>query len=210
MASKSSAAFPNTWEGVTAAAKAAGAKYPELVAAQWALESGWGKSTSGLHNYFGLKGEGTDQATTEYVDGKPVTITAEFQDFPDLEACVSYLVTRWYRDWDAYKGVNNAVDREQAGKELVKQGYATDPSYAGKLIKLMEENAPKGAPQAESQASMPQGKGRPVLFKIGASHETWLKKEPQQLPSSRTIRKCLWRLVEAYKVPGRLGIRPKH
>ena len=31
--------FPNTWEGVTAAAKQAGAKFPELVAGQWALES---------------------------------------------------------------------------------------------------------------------------------------------------------------------------
>lgn len=181
MASNPSTSFPNTWEGVTAAATAAGAKYPELLAAQWALESGWGKSTSGRHNYFGLKGDGTDQATTEYVDGKPVTITAEFQDFPDLEACVSYLVTRWYRDWDAYKGVNNAADREQAAKELVKQGYATDPSYAVKLIKLMKENAPKGASQVESQASKPLGKGKPVLFKIRANHETWLKKEPEQV-----------------------------
>ena len=27
-----------------AAAKSSGAKYPELVAAQWAVESGWGKT----------------------------------------------------------------------------------------------------------------------------------------------------------------------
>jgi len=181
MASKSSAAFPNTWEGVTAAAKAAGAKYPELVAAQWALESGWGKSTSGRHNYFGLKGEGTDQATTEYVDGKLVTITAEFQDFPDLEACVSYLVTRWYRDWQGYKGVNGAADRELAAKQLVKEGYATDPSYAEKLIKLMAEKAPKGQSQSQSQASKPQPKSGPVLFKIKANQDTWLKKELEQV-----------------------------
>jgi hypothetical protein len=35
----SSKTYPNSWEGVTQAAKAAGAKYPELVAAQWALGS---------------------------------------------------------------------------------------------------------------------------------------------------------------------------
>jgi hypothetical protein len=31
--------FTNTWDGIEAAAKAAGAKFPEVVAAQWALES---------------------------------------------------------------------------------------------------------------------------------------------------------------------------
>ena len=31
--------FKNTWDGVYESAKAAGAKYPECVAAQWALES---------------------------------------------------------------------------------------------------------------------------------------------------------------------------
>jgi len=32
--------YPNTWKGVRTAAQHAGAKFPELVAAQWALESG--------------------------------------------------------------------------------------------------------------------------------------------------------------------------
>ena len=32
------------------AAKAAGIAHPEIIAAQWALESGWGKSESGRHN----------------------------------------------------------------------------------------------------------------------------------------------------------------
>ena len=45
-------AYDNTWAGVTAAGKLAGAKFPELVTAQWALESGFGKHTSGKHNYF--------------------------------------------------------------------------------------------------------------------------------------------------------------
>ena len=37
----------NSWGGVKAAAKKAGAKFPEVVAAQWALESAWGEHTSG-------------------------------------------------------------------------------------------------------------------------------------------------------------------
>jgi hypothetical protein len=38
--------FSNTWAGVVAAAKKAGAKFPECVAAQWALESSYGKHTA--------------------------------------------------------------------------------------------------------------------------------------------------------------------
>jgi hypothetical protein len=50
-------AFANTWDGVQTAGRHFGAKFPEVVAAQWALESSWGKHTSGTHNYFGLKGK---------------------------------------------------------------------------------------------------------------------------------------------------------
>ena len=67
--------YTNDWDGVTAAAKVSGAKYPELVAAQWALESSWGKHVSGKNNYFGLKGSGTNQSTQEFIDGNWITIT---------------------------------------------------------------------------------------------------------------------------------------
>ena len=48
--------FTNTWDGIEAAARAGGAKFPEVVAAQWALESAFGTVTSGKNNYFGIKG----------------------------------------------------------------------------------------------------------------------------------------------------------
>jgi len=134
------ATVENTWQGVKAAAKVAGAKYPEVVAAQWALESGYGKHTSGKHNYFGLKGSGTERETKEFINGKWITIRAGFIDFPDLQTCVSYLVERWYLDYKQYKGVNRAVSREDCARLLQKEGYATDPSYPEKLIRLMNEN----------------------------------------------------------------------
>lgn len=136
----------NTWEGVYASAKAAGAKYPELVSAQWALESGWGEHTSGKHNYFGLKGPGTATQTQEVVNGNTITITDEFLNFRSLDECVQYLVDRWYRDWNGYTGVNTASTRNAAAKELVRQGYATDPAYAEKLIRLMDDKAPQIQP----------------------------------------------------------------
>ena len=135
--------YGNTWAGVTAAAKLAGAKYPELVAAQWALESGYGKHVSGTHNYFGLKGFGTATKTQEFINGQMVSIVDSFINFPDLLSCVRYLVDRWHCNYEAYKGCNNAASRNDAAKWLVKEGYATDPDYAGKLIKLMSE---QGAP----------------------------------------------------------------
>jgi hypothetical protein len=132
----------NTWEGVSLHAKRVGAKFPELVAAQWALESGFGKHTSGRHNYFGLKGGGTSHETKEFYDGQWVTIRAGFIDFPSLAACIEYLVTRWYLDWKNYKGVNHAPRREAAARMLQSEGYATDPIYADKLIRLMNQYAP--------------------------------------------------------------------
>lgn len=162
--------YSNTWKGVEQAAKRAGAKYPELVAAQWALESSWGKHTSGRHNYFGLKGQGSDCVTTEVINGETITITDGFLDFADLGECVRYLVDRWYKDFESWKGVNHAVSRDAAAYELKAQGYATDPVYAHKLIKLMDEHAGSGS-----------GTGAQSSYtRIQAVRDTWLKKKPAQ------------------------------
>lgn len=134
------ATVENTWKGVITAAKIAGAKFPDVVAAQWALESGYGKHTSGKNNYFGLKGEGSERETKEFIDGQWITIQAGFIDFPDLQTCVSYLVDRWYQDYKTYKGVNRATSREDCAYLLKREGYATDPVYAQKLIRLMEQH----------------------------------------------------------------------
>ena len=131
--------YTNDWDGVVKAAKFSGAKYPELVAAQWAVESSWGKHVSGKNNYFGLKGSGTNQSTQEFINGSWITITDGFLDFPDLHTCISYLIDRWYKDYKEYKGVNNATSRNEAAKQLKQQGYATDPTYPTKLIQVMDQ-----------------------------------------------------------------------
>ena len=109
--------YPNTWDGLVKAGKNAGAKYPEVVAAQWALESNWGKATSGTNNYFGLKGVGTNANTQEFINGKWVTINAGFVNFPDLYTCVCYLVDRWYKDYSRYQGVNRATSRNECAQD---------------------------------------------------------------------------------------------
>lgn len=138
----------NTWAGVLQAAKQAGAKFPEVVAAQWQLESAGGTATSGKHNYFGLKGSGTSVNTKEFINGQWVTIKAGFIDFPGLQSCVQYLVDHWYKDFGTHKGVNRANNRNECAQALVKEGYATDPDYATKLIQIMDQRlqTPGGSP----------------------------------------------------------------
>ncbi len=133
----------NTWDGVVVAAKLAGAKFPQVVAAQWALESGYGKHTSGKNNFFGIKGtegQGTLKRTTEFVGGMEIKTDAWFKDYPSLFECVQDLVNKWYGDYKNYRGVNRASSAEECARLLVVEKYATDPAYADKLIRLMRDN----------------------------------------------------------------------
>ena len=120
----------------------AGAKFPDCLAAQAALESGWGEKTSGKYNYFGIKGSpGTIVETREVYNGQEVMIHAEFKDFTTKLECVGYLVDRWYKDYKGYKGVNRAESRNECARLLQEESYATDPVYANLLISLMDRYA---------------------------------------------------------------------
>jgi len=132
----------NDWDGVVTAARIAGAKFPELVAAQWSLESSQGKLVCGRNNFFGLKGDGSLSTTQEFINGHWITIRDSFLDFPDIQTAVCYLVDRWYKDYKRWKGCNNALTREEAAHWLKKEGYATAPDYANHLIELMDTHAP--------------------------------------------------------------------
>jgi hypothetical protein len=161
----------NTWEGVSLHAKRVGAKFPELVAAQWALESGFGKHFSGKHNYFGLKGIGSSRETKEFYDGKWVTIKAGFIDFPSLAACIEYLVVHWYKDWQAFKGINRAENRYAAARMLKDQSYATDPDYPAKLARLMKQYSPESSIVPPPMALVgPKKRPQDFGFKAGDSH----------------------------------------
>jgi hypothetical protein len=137
-------ASPTTWEGIAEMAHKAGSKFPQLVAAQWALESHHGRYTTGEHNYFGLKGARGGNvklcSTLEYEAGKHLPKMAWFLNFKSPEDCVQYLVDRWYKDWKTYKGVNHAANHAHAAELLVEEGYATDPRYAQKLLKLITDH----------------------------------------------------------------------
>jgi hypothetical protein len=157
----------NTWDGVYKVAKEAGAVFPEVVSAQWALESGWGKHFSGTWNAFGLKGSGTSVNTQEFINGKWITIKAGFIDFPDLESCIHYLVDRWYKDFGRFKGVNRAKTRNECCQLLVKEGYATDPEYSTKLIQILDRQLGTAGNVPKEETSKPRfNPWSPFTFKV--------------------------------------------
>ena len=132
------------WNWVVNQARQAGSKYPELIAAQFMLESSRGANVSGTHNYFGLKTTATDPdstwlETSEFKNGKWVKVMAPFKNFDSPEAAIKYLSKLWYKDFGAYKGANNGKDINSAIQVLVDGNYATDPNYAKKLLKLLQE-----------------------------------------------------------------------
>ena len=107
-----------------------------LVAAQWALESGYGKHTSGKNNYFGIKdfsGGGTARATTEY-SGVPTM--ANFRDYDSATGSVKDYV-ELLKD-PRYAAVLSAKTPYEAAKAVKAAGYATDPNYVNKLVSVME------------------------------------------------------------------------
>ena len=92
-------------------AGAAGSKFPKLVAAQWALESAWGKKPSGTNNFFGIKATDSESSTSKptwEVINKRVDTSANFKNYETPQGSVNDLVNKWYKDFGNYQGVNRA------------------------------------------------------------------------------------------------------
>jgi len=183
-------------------ASQAGAKFPELCAAQYVLETGWGRHLSGKNNLFGLKGSGTVVATTEYINGKEVSIKDSFLDFETPNECINYLVDRWYKDYKGYKGINKASTREEAALLLVKEGYSTDPKYAEKLVKLMNANSIP-AVNKSSQSNKIKLADAAFYYK-GAPHQVYAWEKLQESLTEEQLAEFEknYRKKEGVEIPG--------
>ena len=141
--------------------KSAGAKFPEVVSAQFALESGWGKHLAAKNNFFGLKGTAgmdvTVSNTREVYGGQETYVDAAFVNFDTPLDSVKYLAKLWYKDYKGYKGINNAGNAIQAAAMLKQQGYATDPVYAESLQRLIRENKKTTEKVAKGSVTYPEG-----------------------------------------------------
>ncbi|WP_089848120.1 flagellar assembly peptidoglycan hydrolase FlgJ [Halomonas saccharevitans] len=125
----------------------------ELILAQAALETGWGRheiATAGggnSHNLFGIKagsawqGETTEILTHEVIDGQRQAVRDRFRVYGSFEeAFTDY--ARLIGNNPRYAGVVAAGSADQAARALQQGGYATDPAYADKLIAVMDTLGP--------------------------------------------------------------------
>ena len=126
-------------------AQADGDILPSLTIAQAILESGWGKSDLaqkanalfGIKAGTGWKGPRVDSKSKEHIDAKRVDITAAFRAYDSWEKSIEDhgKLLRAER----YKAVIGERDYKTACRAVHTAGYATDPEYANKLIKLIEQ-----------------------------------------------------------------------
>lgn len=108
---------------------------PSVVLAQGALESGWRETSKTL---FGIKGSGQTLLTQEFINGKYVTVSANFKTYSNLtEAVIQYYELM---NKSRYAAVKDLKTAEEQIKFIHKAGYATDPNYADKIIKIITTN----------------------------------------------------------------------
>lgn len=117
-----------------------------VTVAQAILESNWGKSTIGsAKNYFGIKATSKPgpagvvwMNTGEVIDGASVTVNAPFRAYNSMaESFTDH--GKFFVENSRYAPAFKVKDDPKAFARAIQQaGYATDPSYASKLISLMD------------------------------------------------------------------------
>ena len=134
-----------------AASKASGIP-AKFMLAQAALESGWGRKqiigSDGTvsHNLFGIKATGgwkgrvVEVPTTEYVNGVPQRQMQKFRAYDSYaESFQDY--AKLMLNNPRYENVlANATDVKGFAQGLQRAGYATDPNYADKLTRIINNS----------------------------------------------------------------------
>jgi flagellar protein FlgJ len=144
------AGFVSRMSGAAQVASAQSGVPANLILGQAALESGWGKREilhadgTSSHNLFGIKagadwkGKVVNVTTTEYVDGMPQKMVQPFRAYGSYqEAFADY--AKLLGGNARYSGVVQASSENEAAHRIQKAGYATDPNYAAKLIRIMAQ-----------------------------------------------------------------------
>ena len=115
--------------------------------AQAALETGWGTSTlfTQANNFGGVKGVGDAGGillpTQENVDGRVITVMAQFRKYSSLIA--AFTDQALVLDAARYATARSAKTPEDQIRAIAAAGYATDPNYATKIIRHHSRLQPK-------------------------------------------------------------------
>lgn len=122
--------------------------FPSIVIAQACLESNFGLSQLSVQckNFFGIKAGSTWKAekktfkTTEYINGHPIKVDADFCAFKDFQQCLEYHNAMLHRvPTYGNHGLFKCTSPEGQANVLRLAGYATDPGYPKKLIDIVNE-----------------------------------------------------------------------
>lgn len=124
---------------------------PKLLVAQAALETGWGKfvvkSASGesSHNLFNIKANGSvnesvDVQTTEFIANTPIKVNAAFRKYESAAHSFRDYVSLIKGSARYQDAVDQAANPERYVRALHKAGYATDPEYGHKILKIYHGN----------------------------------------------------------------------
>lgn len=152
---------------------------PSVVIAQCCLETGYGLGSDAAelverNNLLGMKsdlinstwstfstwsGESFVKVTPEVVNGKTIYINDSFRVYPDYKTCIEdyeqFLRNVKNGAGYKYRVVVGMTDPEQVITAISKGGYATDPSYITKVMKLIRENdLKKYDPKTEVKTDM--------------------------------------------------------
>ena len=116
---------------------------PSVTVAQAILESGWGQSglSTSAHNLFGIKGSYNGQYVTmqtrEVYNGQSYYIYDNFRKYANNSESVKDHGNFLYSN-SRYANLLGDQSYTSVARKLQADGYATDPSYASSLIKLVE------------------------------------------------------------------------
>lgn len=134
---------------------------PDVLIAQAALESGWGRGQIAhadgrpSFNLFGIKatagwrGDRVTVSTLEFVNGVPERRREQFRAYADLEAAFTDYV-KVVGGQSRYAGALEAGTGEGYLRGLQSGGYATDPRYADKILAILRRGLPGGVYQVSA------------------------------------------------------------
>jgi flagellar protein FlgJ len=123
---------------------------PGILVAQAALETGWGKAMikdgqgANSFNFFGIKadqrwqGAVADTNTHEYIEGNRIAIRDAFRAYDDPAQSFNDFVDFLSANPRYKTALENTGDAEQFVRSLQSAGYATDPEYANKILRIAD------------------------------------------------------------------------
>jgi flagellar protein FlgJ len=141
------------------------------ILAQAAIETGWGRHVptnadgTPSHNYFGIKashawsGDTTEKTTTEYIGGRLQKVSATFRSYGSVgEAFDDYV--SFLKSNPRYAQALGSGDAKHFAVGLQSAGYATDPAYSGKLLKVAQGPSLSAALSTPSAEAAPRATHR--------------------------------------------------